>query len=229
MRAVVAFALAVLAARTARADEPTALAHLERGIAAFEAGALERAHAELARAAALAPHKPNPYRWLALVEVQLGECASATRNIAAFRARVAVDDPRLPELERVRDLCERTGVLRVTSTPAAATLRIDGAAVGATPYRAAALRAGTYTLVAEKPGFAPATRSVVVTGGAEHEVELRLAPAHAPITRRRWFWPVVAGAAAAVAGVVVYAAVTPRTTLLPPIQCDPGGCAPGDP
>src|SRR4051812_42420289 len=106
MRAVVAAILAVelFAAPAVRAGptEDAAQVHLDRGIAAFQAGDFALAKHELTAARELAPHKPNPYRWLALSEVQLGDCPHALDDIASFLARVATDDPRIPELDRLR-------------------------------------------------------------------------------------------------------------------------------
>jgi hypothetical protein len=230
MRLLVASIVATqLVAATVRADatEDAALLHLERGVAAFEAGKFTLAHEELSIASRLAPHKPNPYRWLALALVQLGDCRRALVNIAAFVEHAEAGDPRLAELVRLRELCERTGVLSVSSTPTHAALRIDGAVVGTTPYRSLSMRAGSHRLVVEKPGFAAASRSIVLTAGGELDVQLRLARADMPITKRWWFWPSVLGTALVIAGVAVYVATDASPTLLPPIQCDPGGCRPG--
>lgn len=232
MRAfVVSIAAAHLVASPARADdtEAKALAHLERGIAAFEADEFARAQEELLAASRLAPHKPNPYRWLALVEVQLGDCRSALANIAAFVERVPADDPRLAELVRLRELCERTGALHVRSSPTGAALRIDGSVVGTTPYRSLSMRAGTYRLALDKRGFREATRSVVITAGSEADVVVELARAETPLTKRWWFWPAVAGVTLAAAGAVVYFASDGDDVVLPPVHCDNAGCSPGMP
>jgi hypothetical protein len=109
-RSIVAVAVTMLAlAATARADEAedAALLHLDRGIEAFRAHAYARAHDEFAAAHALQPDRANPYRWLALTEVQLGDCAGAIVHIAEFERRVAAGDPRLAELVRLRVLCKR--------------------------------------------------------------------------------------------------------------------------
>jgi len=112
MRALVAsIALALqLVAAPVRADETedAALVHLERGVEAFHAGAYDRAHREFEAAQELAPDRPNPYRWLALTEVQLGDCATALGNIDGFLSRVPDDDPRTAEMIRMRVLCERS-------------------------------------------------------------------------------------------------------------------------
>lgn len=207
-------------------SEAAALAHLDRGVAAFRAGDFARAHREFESASELAPDRPNPYRWLALTEVQLGDCRQAAAHAEAFLTRVPADDPRAPELVRVRDLCRRTGALTVDSRPGPASLRIDGEPVGQTPYRALAMRPGSYRLAAERSGYQRSERTVVVRPGAELAVRLDLAPVpRTPITRRWWFWTAVAGvAAAAVTTTVVLAAGGDDAAILPPVRCDEVGC-----
>lgn len=227
MRAIVLL-FAFCAVETAAAD-PTAsaaLVHLERGVAAFRAGDFARAHRELLAAHELAPDRPNPYRWLALTEIQLGDCARALVNIDGFLTRVAAGDPRVPEMTRWRELCARTGGLRVVSTPPAVSLRIDGASVGSTPYHSLSMRAGTHTLLAESPGRRSAERSVVVEPGSSIEIHLALPAVQTPRTGRWWFWPVVGGVALAITGGIVYAATRESDSVLPPITCDPTGCTP---
>lgn len=232
MRALVASIVAarlLLPAATVRADatEEAALLHLERGVAAFRAGDYLRAHRELEAAHDLAPDRANPYRWLALTEIQLGDCKRALVNIAGFLSRVRPDEPRVPELVRLRELCQRTGVLRVESTPALAALRLDGAYVGTTPFRALSLQAGAHTLVADKPGHRAVTRSIVLPAGGELDVRLHLPATRTPLVRRWWFWTAVVGAAA-VTGVIVIAGGDDET-VLPPVRCDGAGCLPGTP
>lgn len=209
------------------ATEKAALLHLERGVAAFKAGDYLRAHRELEAAHELAPDRANPYRWLALTEVQLGDCQRALVNIEEFLARVKPDEPRVAELVRLRDLCQRTGVLRVESTPTRAALHLDGAYVGTTPFRTLSLQAGSHTLVAEARGHRAARRTVELPAGGELDVHLDLAPQRRPLHRRWWFWTAIA---ATTAGVATTAILLSRDdggpTLLPPITCDPSGCTP---
>jgi len=91
----------------ADANEDAALVHLDRGIAAFNAKDWKVAEREISTAMRLAPHKPNPYRWLALTEIQLGDCATALLNIDAFLAHVEPSDPRVAEMKRWQELCRR--------------------------------------------------------------------------------------------------------------------------
>lgn len=118
-------ALVAPASRPARADAPASEAdtetaaqvHLDRGVAAYGAGDFTLAHQELLIAVELVPHKPNPYRWLALTEIQMGDCAHARLDVDSFLARVPADDPRIPELVRARDACQQKGVPRVVPRP----------------------------------------------------------------------------------------------------------------
>jgi len=227
MRALVmSFALGAVGTAAADPTADAALVHLERGVAAFRAGDFARAHRELLVAHELAPDRPNPYRWLALTEIQLGDCARALVDIEGFLTRVDAADPRVPEMTRWRELCARTGGLRVESTPPNVSLRIDGAMVGSTPYQSLSMRAGTHTLHAESPGYRPAERSVVVEPGRSIEVHLALPAAPTPLRKRGWFWPVVGGVALTITGGIVYAATRDSDPVLPPITCDPTGCAP---
>lgn len=229
MRAIaVAIVMLQVAAPPARADavETAARAHFDRGVGAYNAGDYALARREFAAASQLAPAAPNPYRWLALAEVQLGDCKNAVGHIDAFLSRVPAEDERRPELVRLRELCERTGVLRVESTPPNAALRIDGAVVGTTPYRALSMRAGAHTLVAEKAGFAAQSQSIVVTAGGELDVRFALKARASPITRRWWFWAAIGGAVATTAVVIAVARDERDPEILPPIVCTPTGCAP---
>ena len=85
--------------------EAEALAHLDRGVAAFRAGDYALAEQELRDAQRLAPGHANPYRWLALTEVQLGECEAALVDVESFLSRVPAGDPRVPELTALRAHC----------------------------------------------------------------------------------------------------------------------------
>ena len=222
--------LATAAARTASADpvEDAAQVHLDRGIAAFEKGDYLAAHRELAAANELVPAKPNPYRWLALTEVQLGDCATARRNIEAFLERVAEDDARRAEMLRLRELCSRTGALAIRTTPERAQLRIDGAHVGVSPYRSGSMAVGEHRVVAEAPGYEAMSRALVVTSDRAVDLHLELSRTRTPITRRWWFIPAVVVGAAVVTGAIVLATRGgDDEPTLPGLVCDATGCRPG--
>lgn len=97
--------------------EDRALAHLDRGVAAYRAGDYERARKELTEASALVPTRANPYRWLAMAEVQLGDCRSALFHIESFLSRVPAGDPRVPEVIALRTRCTEPSPPVVATTP----------------------------------------------------------------------------------------------------------------
>ena len=103
--AAVALARGVPAGAGPSGAEAEALAHLDRGVAAYRAGDYAIAEHELQDAQRLAPGHANPYRWLALTEVQLGECEAALVNVESFLSRVPAGDPRVPELTALRANC----------------------------------------------------------------------------------------------------------------------------
>lgn len=90
-----------------QATEQAALVHLDRGVAAFNAKDFQKALVELTAAHELVPDKANPYRWLALTQIQLGNCADALVNIDGFVSRVPPSDPRVAEMVRWREFCRR--------------------------------------------------------------------------------------------------------------------------
>ena len=227
MRAVLVTIAIAAVTHSASADsvEEAAQLHLDRGIAAFEKGDFLGAHREIMAAHDLVPDKPNPYRWLALVEVQLGDCDRARTNIEGFLSRVAEDDARRAEMLRLRELCSRTGSIAIRTTPERAQLRIDGAAVGASPYRSGSFSAGKHTVHAELPGYEPVSRAVVVTAQQSLDVHLAL---EKPASRW-WLVPAIAGAAIVVTGAIYLATRGDEEGTLPGIVCDASGCHPGGP
>src|SRR5690349_23378828 len=74
---VVAIIIALQLNAYADPKEDEALRRLDRGIAAFDAKDFATAEREFTAAHDLVPDKANPYRWLALAEIQLGDCKSA--------------------------------------------------------------------------------------------------------------------------------------------------------
>ncbi len=220
------------APRVATADVATqAQELLDNGISLFKAGDLERARVALERASALVPGKPNPYRWLGLVEARLGHCTGAVAAFDEFLARVPMGDPRTVEVVTLRERCRaelapKLGTLTVASTPPGAEVRLRAAGeplLGRTPLAATDLPAGSHVVVVRKPGYLELARGVTV---AEHEaVRLDLVLEAAP-SRRRPYWIIgaVLGPLAAVGlGVGLGVGLTrgdDRRTL-PPIGATP--------
>ncbi len=220
---------AQLAAAVARADpaEDRALAHLDRGVAAYRAGDFARAHTELAAASRLAPDRPNPYRWLALTDVELGDCRAALVNIESFLSRVASDDPRAAELVALRERCLATGTLSVATTPSGAALRVDGGPpIATTPVNNLAIRVGRHVITLDKPGFVSLSHQIDVRPfGAGYATYALSAEPAAPLVRRWWFWAAV-GAAAITAAGLSYELTRGSDPRLPLVTCDPSGCHP---
>jgi hypothetical protein len=109
MRAWVALVLAaaLLVAPVAFADtvEGEALVKIDRGIDAFRAGDFAAARREFEAARQLAPGKANPYRWLGLTDVQLGDCHRAVLDFDTFLQLVPANDDRVAEVHRLRAQC----------------------------------------------------------------------------------------------------------------------------
>jgi hypothetical protein len=209
-----------------------ASACLDRGVAAYHAHDLARAIGELVAASRLVPSWPDPYRWLALAEAEAGDCPSAAINVAAFAARVAPGDRRLPELSALRDRCLHTGELHVESAPTGATIRVDdGPPVGTTAQRLT-LRAGAHTISVEKPGFEPGSQRVEVDPLAVRYARFALtAERPPPLAQRWWFWAAIGGGIVATI-LVLNAAHEASQPLgrsaggLPGVTCDASGCHP---
>jgi PEGA domain len=221
-------ALAQLAAAVARADPAAeALAHLERGVAAYRAGDFAHAQVELLAAQRLAPDRANPYRWLALTEVELGDCRGALVHVEGFLSRVPADDPRIAELLAVRRRCTASGTLHVESAPSGATIRIDGGPpIATTPTPMLSLRVGAHRLTIEKPGHRSQSEALEIR--AEGVTYLRyalVAERDPPLYRRWWFWAAVGAVALTTAG-VTYGLTRDGDALLPPVTCDDAGCRP---
>lgn len=219
---------ALLYAGVARADglEERALAHLDRGVALFGARDFVRARAEFAEAQRLAPDRPNPYRWLARTDGELGDCRNAVVEVEAFLSHVAAGDPRIAEVVAVRDNCRATGTLHVDSTPSGATVRIDGGAPLTTPTADLALPVGRHRLTLSKPGFVAHDEALEIRAlGVTHaRYALVAAPEPRPLYRRWWLWTAVG--AVAIGAVATYELTRGGRGALPAITCDPNGCHP---
>jgi hypothetical protein len=209
-----------------------ASACLDRGIAAYRARDFARAIGELVAASRLLPDWPDPYRWLALAEAESDDCSSAVINIAAFAARVAPGDRRIPELSALRERCLGTGALRVDSAPAGATIRVDdGPPLGTTSQRLT-LRVGVHTVTVEKPGFETGSQRVEVGPLDVRYASFALTAAHdRPLVQRWWLWAAI-GAGVVVTAIVIGAPHDPAQHPDPPqhglpgVICDAGGCHP---
>jgi len=236
MRRAVALVTACIAAQSPAAladdagappDEQEAIRHLNLGIAAYKRGHDDEALAELAETERLAPDRVNTHRWFAIVLARRGDCAAALRHVDAFMAQASESDRRLPEILELRERCVGAGTLVVRSTPAGASISLDGGQLpgATTPYRALGVRGGSHVVSVDLRGYQPAARTIAMPAAGELVLDLDLAPTPVRHTRsQRWWW--VAGgavAAVAVAGIVIVATRDGVNTL-PPIVCDAGAC-----
>jgi hypothetical protein len=189
----------------AESTDEAALQRIDRGVDAYRAGDYEAARREFEAARRLVPGKANPYRWLGMTEVQLGDCTRALIDFEMFLKMVPANDARVPEVIRLRNECHRNGAAAATRMePTNAAPPARGEAASPPRSEAAVLPAGA--LVA-RPAGEPAPRT--------------------PLMRRWWFWTALGGAAAVVATGVTLGVVlgTPHETRLPPITCGASGCA----
>jgi hypothetical protein len=224
---IVAVAQLVTSVTHADPAEDRALEHLDRGVAAFRAGDFAQARLEIAEAQRLAPDRPNPYRWLALTEAELGDCRSALVHIEGFLSRVPAEDPRVAEVIAVRRRCVSTGVLRVDSTPSGAAVHLDGGpAIATTPTPSLAVPTGRHRLTIGKPGYAEQEAMLEVRAIDVTYARYALS-ADRPLHRRWWFWAAAAAVAITAAG-ATYAWTHDGTgdARLPAVICDAGGCHP---
>jgi len=178
---------------------------LDNGAALFKAGDLEGARNAFVRASALVPDKPNPYRWLGLVEVRLGRCKQALDAFDQFLSRVQLGDPRAVEVVTLRDRCRdelapRAGLLVVESSPPGAEVRLRAAGdplLGTTPLGGTSIPAGRHVVAIHKPGYGDILRGVSIEDKQVVRLDVILQPLPQPARRRYWIIGAVLGPLAA--------------------------------
>jgi hypothetical protein len=122
---------------------------------------------------------PSTELWnVARAEERRDDLEAAEAALSAYLARADLTPGDRAEAEReLQSLRARPSTLTVTTTPAGATVEIDGkAATGVTPL-SQDLAPGDHTVAAQKRGFASATRSVTARLGRAVVVSLDLAAA----------------------------------------------------
>jgi hypothetical protein len=108
---------------------------------------------------------------------RMDDAEGASRAIDEYLAESDLETQDRAEAEReAQSLKTRASVLTVTTTPAGATMTLDGQPVGATPATLE-LRAGSHTLVLKREGFATETRPVEARFGRAVIVALDLVAA----------------------------------------------------
>jgi hypothetical protein len=103
----------------------------------------------------------------------------------------------------------------VRAVPAAATVRVDGRAVGQAPQQLD-LPAGRHRITVEAPGHLAATRTISAVAGVEERLTIELIPAAPPPSPRRTLGWLAVGAAVASVGVAA---------ALFAVDGQPSGCA----
>lgn len=111
---------------------------------------------------------------------------------------------------------ERTGVLRITSDPPGAAVKVDGKPVGTTPAETDQ-RPGLRRLLVTRPGYYPLQREVPVSPGKVREEALALVRVPSPVPK--WRKPVMVGGA--IIGTVALAAGIVAISLHEGASCDP--------
>jgi PEGA domain len=215
---------------------------LQRGTALYQAGDYEAARVALARARELVPGQvPAIDRWLGLANARLGRCSEAVEELERFLATLPKDPDALYDTTAARDGCKQAlasrGRLRVETSPSGAEVRLDAddpkaPRVGVSPLMMESAPLGDHLVSVHRDGYQAASKIVSIAEGKLVVVQLTLvpvaplaappaaivaqAPSRKPVWKRRWFWPVVAGAAVAVAGVAVGVAVgtAPRYAVI---------------
>ena len=176
MRALVAATavLALLGAAPAHAVEDrddAALQHLDTGVAAYRAGDYATARREFEAAQHLVPDKANPYRWLGLTYVQLGDCTHALLAFETFLQRVPPDDERVAEVTRARDGCQRAPSA-VTAPPVLVAPPLAVAAPAPPPRKPLARRWWFWTALGGAAAVAATGITLGVVFGSPHEARL---------------------------------------------------------
>jgi len=136
MRLVIVAMAVALSGAPARGDEgrdEAALRQLDVGIAAYRAGDYPAARRAFETASRLVPDKANPYRWLGMADVQLGDCTHALLAFEMFLKLVPPGDERVPEVTRLRDGCQRAPPPSAPPSPAAPVVAAPAAVVATPP------------------------------------------------------------------------------------------------
>jgi tetratricopeptide (TPR) repeat protein len=157
-----------LAQGSSNEAEAEAKAAMKRGMAAFSRRDPDAALAEYKKAQRLVPDANLPHRYAAEALVELERYDEALREYEAY-LRIKPDVSDAGDVQKRMDLvrAKLEGLIDITSTPAGASLFVDGSStkVGVTPMTALRLRRGSHTIVAQLPGRRDVVLSPVVRSG----------------------------------------------------------------
>jgi hypothetical protein len=163
----------------AQADVEGARTHYKRGVQLYEQGAYEPALAELQLAERLAPTYKLAYN-IALVQVRLGDAASALRSFRRYLDAGGGDVPpaRKAEVDAyLTDLALRVASVDLSVNVAGAAITVDDRSIGNAPLAAPIeLNPGPHHITASKAGFASVTREVDAAPGERVTLPLSLGP-----------------------------------------------------
>jgi TonB family protein len=142
------------------------------------------------------------------VKVELEGYATVTESVM-----LTAESPRTVVTKTLTRTAPATGTVDVTSTPAGATVKIDGTSVGITPLRGHKINVGTHRVEVSAEGYEPAAERIKVTEGARATVNpwLKAAVKPVPTTTR----PPVAPSAAPTADPTIYDENDARITTKP--------------
>jgi hypothetical protein len=166
----------VCAPASAQEDREAARAEFERGRSAFEAGAFREALEHFQEAYRLAPH-PNVRVNIANCYDQLDRPIEALVHYENFL--VEADRPpaaRRREVESaIARLRQRVGTITLQITPDGAQITIDGSEMRRAPVaEPVRVVSGSHTVVVELDGYRTERQTVVVEGGGNARLALRL-------------------------------------------------------
>jgi len=177
-------ACACLATATpAFADKPKpaelaeARTRYKKGLELYQEGAFDAALIELQRAYDLAPSYKILYN-VALVDLQLNDYAGALKNFRQYleEGGKKVDAKRRAEVDKEIDkLVGRVATVTVSTNVDGAEVMVDDLKVGETPLdKPMLVSAGKRKITLSKDGYVSVSRVVVVAGGDEKTLELKL-------------------------------------------------------
>lgn len=176
---LIAFVLVLPGTQLAYAQASSTEQLIEAGVAARRAGNDEQALALFTRAWDVG-HSPRARVQMALAEQALGNFIDAQGHLAEALAASgdAWIDERRPALEEsLRAVRARLGRLDVRVDQPGALLRLNGRDAGTLPLAGPMpVMPGTITVTVSARGFAPSTRSVVVTAGQLSRERFELVP-----------------------------------------------------
>jgi Tfp pilus assembly protein PilF len=172
-------ALLLVAAPAAAEDaQEAALRRLDHGIDAYRVGDYERARREFEVARSLVPSKANPYRWLGMSELKLGDCDHARLDFDRFVALVPKDDARIAEVTQLRAGCQPpapspASASAAAPSPATASAAAPSLAAAAPPPREPLVRRWWFwTAVGGSVAIAATAVTLGVVFGGSHDSRL---------------------------------------------------------